>query len=366
MTRRLTTNAVRHALVAVFLTGLLVGCGPAVDPTGSATGAATGSAPAEALPIATPTPSPTPELGWDAVIVGDAPFLDYPAIDGVRHLLVGALLRDGDTVHGWVVAFRTEAGDQTPYHVTWQLGAGAVSTIEPVEIDAGIDLSDPGPIPQSVVHESDGTFTMYGWGTVAAEERRPVIWRATAETPDGPWPADPGVIFLPATRNAWDGARIDFPTVLSGPSGGHVMVYEGSSAAYPNVSHIGIARSSDGIAWSQADVPVLSPGLCGHGDQASIYGPRALALETGLLVAYLGNDGTTTRGIYLAEAQPDGSWDCQSPAPVVITAAFGSTGGFHSFAAFEDGGVPYVLVEVLSADAATSGLWLVRLDPVAP
>ena len=351
--------AVGVRLLTPILGALLVGCGPT---TGIASPSPMATTSAAAELSASPAVSATIAPGWDAVIVGEQPLVDFSAIEDVRHLLAGTAFRDEATAHAWVVGFREAVGDQSPYHVTWDLGAGSVTAIDPVDIDPGIELADPGPIPQSVIRETDGTYSMYGWGTIAAEELRPVIWRASAQTLAGPWTAAPGVVFLPATGSAWDSARIDFPTVLSGESGGRVMVYEGASVADPDTGHIGFARSRNGVTWSHGEVPVLSPGQCGHGDEATVYGPRALALETGLLVAYLGNDGNTTRGIYLAEAQADGSWDCQTPAPVLVTAAFGSNGGFHSFAAFEDGGVPHVLVEVLSADFDTSGLWLVRLE----
>jgi hypothetical protein len=301
-----------------------------------------------------------------ATIVGDAPVLDPSAIDGARHLLAGALLLDDVLVHAWVIGFGEAVGDQAPYHVTWPADDPTTMTIEPAVVDIGLELAHPGPIPQSVLELPDGSFAMYGWGTIASGEQAPVLWRASAATLAGPWTADPGVVFLPATSRAWDSARIDFPTVLRSAGGDHVMVYEGSATSDPDVSHIGIARSRNGITWTHEDVPVLSPGLCGNGDDLSVSGPRALALEAGLVVAYVGREGNETRGIYLGEAQPDGSWACQLPAPILSPDAFEPSGGIHSFAAMAIAGYPHLLVEILSADFATSALWLVRLDPVTP
>jgi hypothetical protein len=313
MIRSLPAAAVREARLATLVSLLLIGCGPAVGTSGPI---ATPSGAAAATPTVgpvSPSPTPIPEPDWRATIVGDAPLLDSSAIDGVDHLLAGALLLEAGTVHGWVIGFGTAVGDQAPYHVTWEVGTDTIATIEPVDIDPGIRLTNPGAIPQSIIRLADGSFTMYGWGTIAAQARAPVFWRASAATPAGPWTADPGVVFLAASASAWDSARIDFPTVLSSPSAGYVMVYEGASTATPDSSHIGFARSRDGVSWTHDAVPVLSPGTCGNGDDASIFGPRAMALEDGLVVAYLGNDGRETAGVYLAEAQPDGSWGCQAP-----------------------------------------------------
>ena len=350
----------------MLLSVFVVGCAPVaetVGPTGTATGGAT-STPAGSA--ASPGPNPTVAPDWVATIVGEAPILDASAIDGVRHVLAGALLLDDDTVHGWLIGFGEAVGDQAPYHVTWPAGDPTNITIESAVVDIGLELADPGPIPHSVARQPDGSFAMYGWGTIAAQEQAPVLWRASAATPAGPWAADPGVVFLPANAPAWDSARIDFPTVLSNAPGAYVMIYEGSAVADPNVSHIGIARSSNGVSWAHEDVPVLSPGLCGNGDDVSISGPRALALATGLLVAYVGREGNETRGVFVGEAQPDGSWSCQVPAPILPPDAFEDSGGIHSFAALAIAGVPHLVVEILSPDFATSALWLVRLDPAAP
>jgi hypothetical protein len=281
MTARPVTDAIRHVRLAVLLSFVSIGCGPAagtVAQTGTTTAGAT-STPTTS-PIS-PAPSPTVAPGWVATIVGDAPILDASAIDGVRHVLAGALLLDDKTVHGWVIGFGATVGDQAPYHVTWPVDDPTSLTIEPAVVDIGLELANPGPIPDSVGRQPDGSFVMYGWGTIAAQEQAPVLWRASASTPAGPWTADPGVVFLPAKAPAWDSARIDFPTVLSNAPGAYVMFYEGSAVADPDVSHIGIARSANGVTWAHEEVPVLSPGLCGNGDDVSISGPRALALEAG-------------------------------------------------------------------------------------
>jgi hypothetical protein len=355
----------RHARLATLLSVFLVGCGAA---TGTAEPGEEASAPITSPPAspATPTLKPTTEPDWMATIVGDAPILDASAIGDVRHVLAGALVLADDTVHGWVIGFGEAVGDQAPYHVSWPTGDPTTMTIDPAVVDIGLEFADPGPIPHSVAQQPDGPYAMYGWGTITAQEQAPVLWRASAETLAGPWTAAPGVVFLPANAPAWDSARIDFPTVLSRGPGAFVMTYEGSGVADPDVSHIGIARSRNGVTWTHEDVPVLSPGLCGNGDDVSISGPRAMTLEAGLVVAYVGREGNETRGIYLGEAQPDGSWACQTPAPILSPDAFEDSGGIHSFAALAIEGDPHLVVEILSADFATSALWLVRLDPVTP
>ena len=282
------------------------------------------------------------------------------------HLLAGAVVADGGIIHAWVVGFGESIGDQSLLELSWPADAGVVATIDEPAIDTGLDLADPGPIPTSVARMPDGSFAMFGWGTTSAQRSEPVLWRATAATPAGPWVPGPGTVLEPRDPPAWESGRLDFPTVLLNASGTQLMVYEGASVADPDASQIGVAESEDGIAWTRHDTPFIAPGHCGSGDGVSVFMPRAVALERELLVAYLGTDGSTTGGaIYLSSAETPTSWTCQDPAPVLVGDSFAGSGGIHSFAAYQVDGVVHLVVEVLGDDFATSALWLVRLDPPA-
>ena len=149
----------------------------------------------------------------------------------------------------------------------------------------------------------------------------------------GPWVADPGTFFEMGEPSAWDGSRIDFPTVLLDANASQQLVYEGASLEDPDASHIGIARSPDGVGWTRDAQPVIDPGHCGNGDEASVFMPRTFATADGLGLAYLGNDGTMNRGIYLSQQQGSGPWRCQGPAPLLPASSFAGSGGIHSFGA---------------------------------
>jgi hypothetical protein len=309
-------------------------------------------------------PAPS-EAALTFSIIGDEPVIaadDYAA----AYLLPGAAVVHEDTYHLYPVAFYADPAEAprvlhltSDDGTTWA-GDPSVSVLE----DFGIDLGETGAIPSSAFVADDGTWVMYGGGRLPGGTD-PIVWRATAPGPGGPWTAHPEPVLEPDSEG-WDSAITDHPSVLP-TDDGFLMGYGGAGAAAPNRNRIGMATSTDGLAWTRMaaslkgadDAQALGPSACGI-DARSMFEPHLLATNDGhLLVFGVMLEGERDAMEILAATSSDGThWTCAPGEDALASDDFAGAPSLHSFVAVEDEGATLMLVEVLGE--ASSALWLVR------
>ena len=303
------------------------------------------------------TPSPSPSASPVRYpVVGDEPVIEHAAV-GATWLLSGAATRTPQGYHLYPLVWVTDADEHpriahftSPDARTWS----AADDVAFVGVDA-LDLGRPGPVPSSVLRQPDGSLAMYGSGRLATSDR-PVVWRATAATADGPWQVDAEPVLVPGDAAAWDGQQVDHPSVVS-VNGGFLMAYGGASFANRNAGGIGFARSSDGRSWTRTGDAQLTPGACGL-ETRSLVEPH-LAIEGAALVLLFGAmevDGD--RMVVLRATSGDGgaTWECDPANPVLVQDDFQGVVGLHSMVALEVDGSTGLLVETLGD--GWSDLWL--------
>jgi hypothetical protein len=339
--------AMRLASAALALLLAIGACQPSGEsPDGSAE-------PASASPQ--PSASVSAEASISVELVGDGPVLDGPHV-GQEFALPAALTYTDDAYHLFGVSF-DEENSVAPRGFYATSADGIFWEIADDDPLAGIalDLTAPGPIPGSVLREDDGSWVMWFWGLPAPRERGGVLFRATAPAPSGPWTADPESV-LEGTMGAWDGVGLDFPSVVH-TEDGYLMVYAGSSLSAPNEGRLGVATSTDGMAWEKVEDPVIEPGLCGEFGSLSIGIPRLREVDEGYLLFYSGHQDDQAQGAAVGVASSaDGlTWTCANPEPALTAADIPGSEGIHTIAVAAEARGPEFLVESLGDG---SSLWL--------
>ena len=224
-------------------------------------------------------------------VVGDAPVID-PTDYGAAYLLPGAAVVHEDTYHLYPVAFSADAA-VTPrvLHLTsvdgtsWT-GDPSASVLEDLEIE----LDDIGAVPSSAFVADDGTWVMYGGGRVPGGTD-PIVWRATAPGPEGPWTAHREPVLEP-DGVGWDSAITDHPGVIP-TEDGYRMGYGGASIGSPNRNRIGFATSTDGVSWTRVEATLrgadddqaLGPSACGV-EARTMFEPHLLSTAGGHLLVF--------------------------------------------------------------------------------
>lgn len=317
------------------------------------------SAPADTTPLPSMDASaPASGTAGSAIrLIGDGPVLNAADLDGKSAVLPGALVIVDGTYHAFLVGFGDAIGDQRPFHATSPDGVNwAVDEGDPLE-GIGLELADPGAIPTSVLIETDGSWTMYIWGrSDPAGVRAASVWRATATAAAGPWVADPEPVLTPGV-DAWDSRDVDFPSVVR-TADGYLMAYTGVTDR--EIVHIGLATSTDGIAWTKLPEPIISPGHCGGFDDRSITIPRLIGTDAGYLIVYLAFASDSNDSAVGVSTSADGvTWTCASPVPLLERADVPGSERIHTIALAQGMGRPQLLVESL-VDGG-SELWLAEL-----
>ena len=290
-------------------------------------------------------------------VIGDRPVLNASDLDGRSAVLPGAFTIVDLTYHAFLVGFGDEIGDQRPFYATSSDGVTwAVADGDPLE-RIGLELAAPGPIPTSVLIETDGSWTMYIWGrSDPAGVQAASVWRATATAASGPWVADPAPVLTPGV-DGWDSRDVDFPSVVR-TADGYLMAYSGVTDG--EIVHIGLATSTDGIAWTKLPEPIISPGHCGDFDDRSITIPRLIGTDVGYLIVYLAFATDSNDAAVGLSASADGlTWACASPTPLLERSDVPGSQGIHTIALAEGMGRPQLLVESLVEGG--SELWLAEL-----
>jgi hypothetical protein len=226
-----------------------------------------------------------------------------------------------------------------------------VDAEEPMR-DLGLDLSPPGPIPASVLPAPGGGWMMFLWGAPAPSTRGAVLWRATADSPAGPWVADPEPVLPLGEEGAWDDVALDFPAVLPVDQGYH-MFYGAVGGESPDRASIGRATSADGEHWIRAEGPVIEPGLC-PGDTAAA-APRVLETADGHLLLY-----NAERRVFAGRSDDALTWECAADDPLLTADDVPGSEGIHTFAVAWFGERVLLLVESLVVGG--SEVWLAELE----
>ena len=302
----------------------------------------------------TPSPSTSGASAGSIAVVSDAPVLEASDLgDGHYGAILSAAYFEADGIrHAYVVGFGDAPGDQDVFHATSPDGLEWEIDENPVLEELGLDLSRPGPIPASVIQEEDGTWVMYLWGIPAPLSRGGEIYRATADSPAGPWVADPEPVLTTGELGAWDDSGIDFPAVV--PMGsGFLMLYGGLDGS--DTTQIGVATSDDGITWQKDPEPVLNAASCGKPGAQYAATPRLMATAEGYLLLF-DQDRETAMA-----TSPDGhEWTCSGPNPLLVAEDVPGGQGIHTFAAADIDGTVSVLIESLIDGG--SEIWLGELQ----
>lgn len=313
-----------------------------------------------------PTEEPTAEpIAFE--FVGEAPVIDLTH-EGIPYLLPGATVVHDGTVHLYGVAFYADPAEEPRVLHLASDDGGATwdgDTTASVMEDFAIELDGVGPVPSSAFVGDDGTWVMVGGGRLPGD--RPVIWRATAPGPDGPWTAHATPILEPSA-DGWDAASVDHPTILATDAGELLLAYGGATTGTPNRSRIGFATSADGVGWTRIDgtmdgaddANALGPDACGI-DARTMVEPHLLTLDGAqLLVFGLMAEGSNSDMQVLTATSTDGrTWTCASGDDSLSAADVPGERSIHSLAVIADAdGPPSLLLEVLDDDHST--LWLAR------
>ena len=312
-----------------------------------------------ALALAGCTPAATPSRAMFAGIqlISDAPVVAASGLGDDGAVLPSAYFVADGVQHAYLVGFGDARGDQRVFHASSPDGlAWAIDPADPFE-NLGLDLSPPGPIAGSVLQADDGSWLMYLWGVPAPARFGAVIFRATADSPAGPWVADPEPVLPLGARGAWDDFGVDFPAVTR-TDDGYLMLYGAANSANRETSSIGLATSVDGVTWVKDGAnPVIRPDHCGDPDARYAAGPRLLepANYPNLLLFDVG------RGIRIATSTDAREWTCASAEPIVTAADVPGSEGIHTIAATMVDGEISVLVESLIGGSGGSELWLARV-----
>lgn len=293
-----------------------------------------------------------PGSGPGIRLIGSGPVLHAEDLGDYSAILPSAFFEADGVLHAYLVGFGDAIGDNEVFHATSSGGtAWEVDADEPMR-ELGLDLSPPGPIPASVVRAPDDGWMMFFWGAPAPSTRGAVLWRATAQSPAGPWVADPEPVLPLGEDGAWDDVALDFPAVLPVEQGYH-MFYSAVGHESPDRASIGRATSADGEHWIRAEGPIIEPGLC-PGDAATA-APRVLETGDGYLLLYNGE-----RRVFAARSDDAVTWECAAEDPLFTADDVPSSEGIHTFTASRHGDRVLLLIESLVAGG--SEVWLAELE----
>lgn len=321
-------------------------------------------------PAAAESPSPAPSAPTPITfrIDGEAPVID-PRDYGAAYLLPGATVVLDGTMHLYAVAFFVDPSEPprvlhlvSDDGVAWS-GNAAASVLE----DFPLELDGAGPVPSSAFVTDDGAWVMVGGGRLPTGDR-PIIWRASAPGPDGPWTAHPSPILEPA-EDGWDTAIVDHPSIVS-RADGELMAYGGAARGAPNRNRIGLATSTDGVTWTRLeatmdgadDARALGPDACGI-DARTMVEPHLLTVDGGHLLVFgvMAEGSDTDMRIVTATSSDGGAWACASGTGSLGSDDIPGRRSIHSFAVIDHpDGPPSLLIEVIGVEHST--LWLARAD----
>ncbi len=137
-----------------------------------------------------------------------------------------------------------------------------------------------------------------------------MLGRATAPGPDGPWTVGESPILEPGPAGTWDAGGLSWPSVVA-TDDGYAMYYTGVEQLRGRGA-IGLATSTDGIAWTKHDGPVLRAEETW--ERLAVDRPRVVSTPAGLAMVYAGGRLTDQ---FLAWSEDGITWRRDGEAPVI-------------------------------------------------
>src|SRR5215213_7413800 len=259
---------------------LVVACSgtPAVAPQPTASLERTATTTGTPRPTIAATRSALPVLTSE--LISDEHVLDGAdlAPDDPEHYgatLAASYFTDAGTHHAYVVGFGSAPGDQQPFHAT--SADGPEWSVHPGDPLLALEsaFSAPGPVPGTVLQGPEGHWLMFFWGSPAPLPNSAQIYRATADSPAGPWTMEAEPVVPIGQPGEADDLGLDFPAVLP-TENGWVMLYGANGGDAPHTARILLATSDDGITWEKHG-RVIEPEVCGGSDTDYVAMPRLFA-----------------------------------------------------------------------------------------
>ncbi len=150
-------------------------------------------------------------------------------------------------------------------------------TPDPVMLTKDVPYAKVAALASDVMVQADGTWVMYfyTWNTLSGTGADGAIGRATAKDPVGLWTPDAAPVLNPGSKGSWDDLRVSAPRVVKTDSG-YTMYYSGNQKSGGIYSSIGMATSTDGIAWTKYDDPTTTDAMYAESDPVLTTGDKRI------------------------------------------------------------------------------------------
>jgi predicted GH43/DUF377 family glycosyl hydrolase len=267
------------------------------------------------LPPATATATPTPLPSLTPTPAG--PFADYKLVLGTggnnwesAFIDPGAVIFHDGQFH---MFYNGISGWPAHVHVGYATSPDGENwtrmTDEPVFTGEGIDYTGVSIFVSSVVVTDDGTWMLYFYTIDTGNFSGPgKIGRATADSPFGPFVADPEPVLLPGPEGSWDEHAVLHPSVVK-TEDGYAMYFDGNQGdlATEHDRQIGVAFSADGAVWTKYDIPsttativaesdpIFKPGRSGSWDRERVLDANVIQTPEGWSMIYESSQFDATR-----------------------------------------------------------------------
>jgi hypothetical protein len=188
--------------------------------------------------------------------------------------------------------------------------------------------------PRVVLVVSAGDYRM--WYEAVSSNGITVVAYATST--DGRSWTKQGVVMSPTL--GWEESEVS-PNSIVVVDGEYWLYYHGGGYPGPGGNRlgnarIGLATSTDGLAWTKRPNPVLDIGAAGSFDADQVAEPRVFAVDGGYRMYYTARDSAVVNTLALATS-PDGiTWTQDSRSPILDA---GEWGGFWGGAFVHEPGV---------------------------
>lgn len=254
---------------------------------------------------------------------GSNPILTHGAGGAWNDYAVGHFIvrKEGATwkawFEGWQLGGTIKIGYATSTDgITWtEYGSNPV-----ISNGAGAAWDAGAAIPSGILKVGN-TYMLYYWGGDLADQATWKIGLATS-TDGTTWTKHASNPVLAGVGSTWEVGILEPFVEKIGST--YVMFYQGNQSPPDyNNSAIGIATSTDGVAWTKRSDNPLPRGAGGSWDEEWNEAPKLLKIGTSWLIYYMGSKGAGyTKQIGIYEFTATRLW------PVVSIPASGSTNAF--------------------------------------
>lgn len=267
--------------------------------------------------VAPPTPSPSANSPASVTFkFGSEPVVTRALAGEEDAFFVnpGAVIEQDGKLHMFANVFSQWPGHVDVPHLVSDDGARWTLTSDPQLSSDDIPLADPGADVSTGFVTDDGTWVLIFESVSAANPWQ--LGRMTARSPDGPWTVDPKPILTPGPAGSFDAGGLAWPSVVT-TDVGYALYYTAWDRPRGN-GVIGLATSTDGVAWTKADAPVIKA------DQAwelgSLDRPRVTATPRGIAMVYASGNDLTRHGV--AWSTDGVSWAKPADGPALVAEAY--------------------------------------------